>query len=552
MAEMSAAAAAATTTAGVTSNTIKECTPLLPPAEESGGGGVGKKIDIAPTLLPPVAVAVSVLDENGGRVAKCQSSEDDCSNKNSQSPSTAVSVGCNGNTGEIENAVSESYNVKDCTSLLPPAEESWGVGGGGGGVEKNDIAPTLLAPVAVVSVVVDENGGKVAKCQSSVDDCSTNNSPSPSTAISVACKRMYHATANHPTIHIDTSEDDVDQDEDQSINNEDGSSSVSSSLLKTWHCSACTFHNADLLYLACAMCGTARRGVTKLLDVPSFHKNTMRSPPPLDSGSMTQQQLELQQSPSKTTFASSPETCAPSAAKTSTPSPKVSLVKESGYLCDDGTSIVCCSSLRSNKRIKISTKVKYSQIPKAQYPIGCPVWFNLQWSTTPRSNSKYVTANQGSIQSSSFDQETQTWLYEIKQESSSSGTMSSPESTTQIPEHDIAFAIHCPVLVRTEECFGNNEYSESEGQITNIMFVNGENKHIFLYTVLYTNSTAATGSLVKVEEGILPARIKYKFSLQELQSRIRKIMAPPYGTEIRAFGIRSNMHAEPMHDLSRS
>jgi hypothetical protein len=109
-----------------------------------------------------------------------------------------------------------------------------------------------------------------------------------------------------------------------------------------------------------------------------------------------------------------------------------------------------------------------------------------------------------------------------------------------IAEGEIAFAICCPVLVRMADDDGS---SEMEGEIIN---VKPSNRYCGGTTTLYSVliPTAEKGG-VFIEEDVLPGRIRYRYSLQALQSRIRDV-ALSSNRKRKAVGIRSNGRHEPI------
>jgi hypothetical protein len=190
-------------------------------------------------------------------------------------------------------------------------------------------------------------------------------------------------------------------------------------------------------------------------------------------------------------------------------------------------------SRSNNERMNLSMEESPC---KVLYPVGCPVWFNLRY---PTPFSKLVTANRGVVKSFSFERGTQMMMYEIERDPSA-GKITSPYTTTtpMIPETEVAFAIHCPVLVKAMQW--DAKTLETEGRIVNIKFGDEKNGGEKLYTVLCTTN----GGNVLVEEGIVTQRIRYKFSLPALQSKLRDIVTSPGNN--RAIGIRSNMQEEAM------
>jgi hypothetical protein len=175
---------------------------------------------------------------------------------------------------------------------------------------------------------------------------------------------------------------------------------------------------------------------------------------------------------------------------------------------------------------------------KELYPVGCPVWFNLQFSHL---GSRHVRASIGIVKSFFFDQETHSMMYEIEQ-IPSAGTMHTINNTSIVPETEVAFAVNCPVLLMGGQFDVTN--SEIEGKIVNIEFNKGKHGGKILYSVLYATKEGG----VLVEKGVVTTRISYTFSLPALQSRIRNIVATP-GNH-RAIGIRCNVQNEPMQNVS--
>jgi hypothetical protein len=175
---------------------------------------------------------------------------------------------------------------------------------------------------------------------------------------------------------------------------------------------------------------------------------------------------------------------------------------------------------------------------KILYPVGCPVWFNLQYSHL---DSRHVRASVGVVKSFSFDQETYLMMYEVDQ-IPSAGKKHTYNNASFVPETEVAFAVHCPVVLMGGQFDVTN--TETEGKIVNIEFNKGKHGGKILYSVLYT---AKEGGVL-VEKGVVAKRISYTFSLHALQSRIRNIVVTP-GNH-RAIGIRCNVQNEPMQNIS--
>lgn len=168
------------------------------------------------------------------------------------------------------------------------------------------------------------------------------------------------------------------------------------------------------------------------------------------------------------------------------------------------------------------------QSRRTNYPISCPVWFNMQYS---KPCSSYLEADKGIVTSVSLDSVSQKMVYEVERKGA--------KSIAFVAEDELAFAVHCPVLVRMES--GKN--SEIEGEITNVMpVVEKHGKKKILYTVMVIKEGRHLVGQFDAE------RIRYKMSLEAHQSRIRKII--PSSRKRRAVGIRSNERGEPIMNKS--
>ncbi len=124
-------------------------------------------------------------------------------------------------------------------------------------------------------------------------------------------------------------------------------------------------------------------------------------------------------------------------------------------------------------------KPSMTEIPhKILFPVGCPVWFNLQCSHI---GSRYVRASVGIVNFFSFDRVTHVMMYEIEHVPSA-GKTHTHNNPSLVQETDIAFAVNCLVLFVGRK-FGINN-SETRGKIVNIELNKGEHGGKILYSVL--------------------------------------------------------------------
>jgi len=158
---------------------------------------------------------------------------------------------------------------------------------------------------------------------------------------------------------------------------------------------------------------------------------------------------------------------------------------------------------------------------RSKYVIGYPVWFNIHYS---KSCSNRLIADSGIVKSVSFNRKTQQLELEVVSNVDS--------SVLTLTSEDLAFAVHCPVLIKMDEQHLN-------GEIINIKPTESTvNKATFTYTVM----TNIEGRCL-IEEGVTDDRICYKLSLPLLQSKIKDIV-PSLKSKTK-FGIRTSSDGRP-------
>jgi hypothetical protein len=183
------------------------------------------------------------------------------------------------------------------------------------------------------------------------------------------------------------------------------------------------------------------------------------------------------------------------------------------------------------------------QPPRARYPVGCPVWYNVR-HLSPCSG--ILAADAGVVRSVAFDTHTRMTMYEVKREPDSGtwGIGLVEYKDAVVAEEDIAFAIGCPVLVTMKDD-RDVDSSEMGGEIINVMpAVRGRRggERSFIYSVLIPTTEESS---VLMMEDVPPGRIRYRYSLRALQSMIRDVTSSS-PRKCTAVGIRSNGWHEPM------
>ena len=183
------------------------------------------------------------------------------------------------------------------------------------------------------------------------------------------------------------------------------------------------------------------------------------------------------------------------------------------------------------------------QPPRARYPVGCPVWYNVR-HLSPCSG--ILAADAGVVRSVAFDTHTRMTMYEVKREPDSGmwGIGLVEYKDAVVAEEDIAFAIGCPVLVTMKDD-RDVDSSEMGGEIINVMpAVRGRRggERSFIYSVLIPTTEESS---VLMMEDVPPGRIRYRYSLRALQSMIRDVTSSS-PRKCTAVGIRSNGRHEPM------
>ena len=159
------------------------------------------------------------------------------------------------------------------------------------------------------------------------------------------------------------------------------------------------------------------------------------------------------------------------------------------------------------------------QTPRSNFVIGCPVWFNLHYS---KSCSNRLIADSGIVKSVIFNSKTQQLEHEVISNIDSSVLILTTE--------DLAFAVHCPVLIKTDE-------NDMDGEIINVKPAESTvNKATFTYTVMTSNEGRSM-----IEDGVTDDRIRYKLSLASLQSKIKDIVP----SRKSKFGIRTGSDGRP-------
>lgn len=184
---------------------------------------------------------------------------------------------------------------------------------------------------------------------------------------------------------------------------------------------------------------------------------------------------------------------------------------------------------------------------RVQYPIGCPVWFNIHYSIPC---SKYLMADKGVVRSISFNQAENKVIYWVEKQPTTK--LNSSPNIVSITEENIAFAIHCPILVRMEDCSN----TEMEGEIIHLkltMIGQGVVSRMILYTVLL-NADEGEFCGVRVEDNVPADRICYRLSLHVIQSRLREAVLSSSSLDHpickAAFGIRSDEWGHALRNKS--
>eukprot|EP00578_Thalassiosira_sp_NH16_P026455 CAMPEP_0181082768 /NCGR_PEP_ID=MMETSP1071-20121207/3797_1 /TAXON_ID=35127 /ORGANISM="Thalassiosira sp., Strain NH16" /LENGTH=985 /DNA_ID=CAMNT_0023164375 /DNA_START=41 /DNA_END=2999 /DNA_ORIENTATION=- len=205
--------------------------------------------------------------------------------------------------------------------------------------------------------------------------------------------------------------------------------------------------------------------------------------------------------------------------------------KPSGCIVNDTSHAAKESATVTNEDHPVEDPSAISR-PETKYPVFCPVWFDMQYS---KPCSKYLDASRGIVRS--FSRKKQQMVYEVEKKCKIGANSLDTESVyATVTEDELAFAVHCPVLVSMH----NVKTSELEGEIINVKpcrLDNGKWCRI-MYTVMLTTNEGRC----RIEEGVEAERIRYRMSIQAQQSRIRDIIASP---RIKGVGIRTNERGEP-------
>ena len=158
---------------------------------------------------------------------------------------------------------------------------------------------------------------------------------------------------------------------------------------------------------------------------------------------------------------------------------------------------------------------------RSKFVIGCPVWFNMHYL---KSCSNRLIADSGVVKSVTFNNKTQQLEHVVVSDTDF--------SVLPLTTEDLAFAVHCPVLIKTNE-------KDMDGEIINVKPTESTvNKATFTYTVM-----TGTEGRYTIEEGVTDDRICYRLSLQSLQSKIKDIV--PSRKSNTKFGIRTSSDGRP-------
>mmetsp|Transcript_40554 Transcript_40554/g.84860 ORF Transcript_40554/g.84860 Transcript_40554/m.84860 type:complete len:781 (+) Transcript_40554:105-2447(+) len=162
------------------------------------------------------------------------------------------------------------------------------------------------------------------------------------------------------------------------------------------------------------------------------------------------------------------------------------------------------------------------QAKRTSFPEGCPVIYNFQRrdnragassSSSSSSNNAVLEAREGIIQSIFLNKDKRRFEFQIERWDSTESE-SLPFFDTAL-EDDIAYAIHCPVLVnRSAKLGGSGEEIEAK-----VMFAKPVNKNgeiIMSYIVQY--SSIQENQLI-MEEGVTADRISYHLNMVDMNEK---------------------------------
>lgn len=222
--------------------------------------------------------------------------------------------------------------------------------------------------------------------------------------------------------------------------------------------------------------------------------------------------------------------------------------KDPKKVANEPCNSACTPTGMSPQDVTITPPARVAPPPsRVRYPVGCPVWFNIHYSIPC---SKYLMADKGVVRSISFNQAANTVIYWVEKQPTTK--LNSSTNIVSITEENIAFAIHCPILVRMEDCSN----TEMEGEIIHLkptMIGQGNVSRKLLYTVLL-NADGGEFCGVRVEDNVPADRICYRLSLHVIQSRLKEAVLSASSLDHpiskAAFGIRSDEWGHPLRNKS--
>lgn len=146
-------------------------------------------------------------------------------------------------------------------------------------------------------------------------------------------------------------------------------------------------------------------------------------------------------------------------------------------------------------------------------------------------------ADKGVVRSAFFHVEKNTIIYRVERQSTTT-KLESSVNMVSVKDEDIAFAIHCPILIKVEDDVMG---TQMDGEIISIQPVidKKRGRRKILYTVLLNSKE---GDAVRVEDNVQADRISYRLSLHAIQARLRDVVVSSSHHPNRkvAVGIRSS------------
>jgi hypothetical protein len=146
------------------------------------------------------------------------------------------------------------------------------------------------------------------------------------------------------------------------------------------------------------------------------------------------------------------------------------------------------------------------------FPPGTPVWYNFQ---NESNNKNIMRAYEGVVRSMSFNNTTgRRTVYEVLR------NKSVPENVLVdlVDENNIAYGSQCPVLVNM--IAADTSFKEMNGEIISPCFTsNGE---AGTSTVTYMVKLMTNDGEIIIEEKVSPDRVRYRFGLDCLRSKINE------------------------------